>query len=130
MPVVSRNFEHYAGDSTIFLSSTPQRKKTLGVVRGFPPLPPPPTSGEDLRLDGYLEYTHAAKALYTYRHPRLLWDSNPVPTTPQSVSLTTISDGRHGNHVESKCESDILASHKLTQGLGDLEPLASGEGDN
>ncbi|GFW49860.1 hypothetical protein TNCV_1885241 [Trichonephila clavipes] len=29
----------------------------------------PPTSQEDFRLNGYLEYHHAAKALYTYKHP-------------------------------------------------------------
>ncbi|GFX91885.1 hypothetical protein TNCV_3577151 [Trichonephila clavipes] len=49
---------------------------------------------EDLRLDGYLEYPLAAVALYIYKHPCLLRDSKPVPTAPQSASLTTISDGR------------------------------------
>ncbi|GFT98299.1 hypothetical protein TNCV_2903961 [Trichonephila clavipes] len=29
----------------------------------------PPTTREDLRLDGYLEYPHAAKALYIDKHP-------------------------------------------------------------
>ncbi|GFX13052.1 hypothetical protein TNCV_2357081 [Trichonephila clavipes] len=33
---------------------------------------------------------YAAKALYIYKHPCLLRDSNPVPTAPQSLSLTTI----------------------------------------
>ncbi|GFW74491.1 uncharacterized protein TNCV_2413901 [Trichonephila clavipes] len=56
-----------------------------------PPLPP--RSREDLRLDGYLEYPYATKALYIYKHSCLLWDSNPVPTAQQSASLTTIPDG-------------------------------------
>ncbi|GFV77463.1 hypothetical protein TNCV_1069921 [Trichonephila clavipes] len=38
----------------------------------------PPTSREDLRLDGYLEYPHVTQALYIYKHSRLLRDSNPV----------------------------------------------------
>ncbi|PRD23065.1 UNVERIFIED_CONTAM: hypothetical protein NCL1_47415 [Trichonephila clavipes] len=56
-----------------------------------PPLPL--RSREDLRLDGYLEYPYATKALYIYKHSCLLWDSNPVPTAQQSASLTTIPDG-------------------------------------
>ncbi|GFY24378.1 uncharacterized protein TNCV_1014261 [Trichonephila clavipes] len=55
-------------------------------------LPLPPTSREDLRVDDYLEYLHAAKALYIYKHPCLFRDSNPVPTAQQSASLTTIPD--------------------------------------
>ncbi|GFX21084.1 uncharacterized protein TNCV_4366641 [Trichonephila clavipes] len=57
-------------------------------------LPLPSTSLKDLRLDGYLEYPHAAIVLYIYKHPCLLWDSNPVPTAQQSVSQTTIPNGR------------------------------------
>ncbi|GFW75556.1 transposon Ty3-I Gag-Pol polyprotein [Trichonephila clavipes] len=56
-------------------------------------LPLPPTSGEDLRLYGYLEYRHAAKALFIDKHPCLLQDSNPGPTDLQSASLTIIPDG-------------------------------------
>ncbi|GFX37776.1 uncharacterized protein TNCV_3116261 [Trichonephila clavipes] len=75
MPVVNLGFEHHAGDSTILLDSTPiLRENSLGMVRE-PPLPP--TSREDLPLDGYLEYPHATKALYIYKHPCLPWDSNP-----------------------------------------------------
>ncbi|GFU06585.1 uncharacterized protein TNCV_1002251 [Trichonephila clavipes] len=55
-------------------------------------LPFPPTSREDLQLDGYLEYPYAAQELYIYKHPCLLRDSNPVPTAQQSYSLTTIPD--------------------------------------
>ncbi|GFW37521.1 hypothetical protein TNCV_861281 [Trichonephila clavipes] len=57
-------------------------------------LPLPPTSQEDLRLDGYLEYPHATQALYIYKHP-CPPDSIPGPTAQhQSSSLTTILDGR------------------------------------
>ncbi|GFS53993.1 uncharacterized protein TNCV_3762061 [Trichonephila clavipes] len=62
------------------------------MARGLLPLPP--TTREDLWLDGYLEYPHATKALHIYKHPCLLRDSNPVPTAPQSASLTTLSIGR------------------------------------
>ncbi|GFX57814.1 uncharacterized protein TNCV_943741 [Trichonephila clavipes] len=57
-------------------------------------LPLPPTSRKDLRLDDYLKYPHAAKALYIYKHPCLPRDSNPDPTVQQPASLTTIPDGR------------------------------------
>ncbi|GFW58885.1 uncharacterized protein TNCV_4047231 [Trichonephila clavipes] len=49
--------------------------------------PLPPTTREDLRLDGYLD------ALYIYKHSCLLLDSNPVPTARQSASLTNIPVG-------------------------------------
>ncbi|GFW36513.1 uncharacterized protein TNCV_1344741 [Trichonephila clavipes] len=61
-------------------------------------LPFPPTSREDLRLDGDLKYPHAATALYIYKDPCHLRDSNPVPAAQQSVSLTTIPDGRQGDN--------------------------------
>ncbi|GFW72560.1 uncharacterized protein TNCV_3797881 [Trichonephila clavipes] len=51
-----------------------------------------PTSREDLQLDGYLEYSHAAKALYIYKHPCLLRELNPGLTALQLASLTTIPD--------------------------------------
>ncbi|GFW68557.1 hypothetical protein TNCV_529121 [Trichonephila clavipes] len=38
---------------------------------------------------------HTAKALYIYKHPCLLRDSNPVPTATQPELLTTIPVGRH-----------------------------------
>ncbi|GFV04218.1 uncharacterized protein TNCV_918391 [Trichonephila clavipes] len=57
-------------------------------------LPLPPTSREDLGLDGYLKYPHAAKALYVYKHLCLLRDSNLGLTEHQSASLTTIPYGR------------------------------------
>ncbi|GFT55105.1 hypothetical protein TNCV_2325981 [Trichonephila clavipes] len=39
-----------------------------GNQRPSTSLPLPPTSRENLWLDGYLEYPHAAKALYIYKH--------------------------------------------------------------
>ncbi|GFU31714.1 hypothetical protein TNCV_1175961 [Trichonephila clavipes] len=46
-------------------------------------LPLPPTSRED----GLLKYPHVEKALYIFKHPCLLQDSNPGPTAQQSASL-------------------------------------------
>ncbi|GFS95113.1 uncharacterized protein TNCV_2704681 [Trichonephila clavipes] len=85
-PVVSLSFEHHAGDSTILLGSTQiLRENNLEVVRGLQLSSRSTTSREDLLLDGYLECPHATKALYIYKHPCLLWDSNPDPTAQQSV---------------------------------------------
>ncbi|GFW51114.1 hypothetical protein TNCV_3593961 [Trichonephila clavipes] len=56
-------------------------------------LPLPPTSPENFRFED-LEYPYAAKALYFYKHPCLLWDSHRGLMTQQSVSLTTIADRR------------------------------------
>ncbi|GFT19578.1 hypothetical protein TNCV_2534571 [Trichonephila clavipes] len=54
---------------------------SLGKCQGSPTSHPLPlTSREDLRLDGCLEYPHATKAVYIYKHPCLLRDSNPDPT--------------------------------------------------
>ncbi|GFT24271.1 laminin subunit alpha [Trichonephila clavipes] len=48
-----------------------------GSCLGLPTsLPLPPTTREEFRLDGYLEYP--AKALYIYKHPCLLRDSNQI----------------------------------------------------
>ncbi|GFX08600.1 hypothetical protein TNCV_4170991 [Trichonephila clavipes] len=52
-------------------------------------LPLPPSSREDLQLDGYLKYPHAAKARYIYKRPCHFRDSNSGPAVQQSVSLTT-----------------------------------------
>ncbi|GFU40682.1 uncharacterized protein TNCV_3230561 [Trichonephila clavipes] len=75
-----------------FCSILPQfrGRKPWGWPGPPPSLPVLPTPREDLRLDSYLKYSHAAKALYIYKHPCLLRDSNPVPTAPQSASLTTV----------------------------------------
>ncbi|GFT83591.1 uncharacterized protein TNCV_4866461 [Trichonephila clavipes] len=58
-------------------------RKPWGGQRPVTSLSLPPSTREDLWLDGYLEYPHAAKALYIYKHPCLLRDSNPVPTAQQ-----------------------------------------------
>ncbi|GFW85723.1 hypothetical protein TNCV_853721 [Trichonephila clavipes] len=56
--------------------------------------PMPPTLREDLQLDGCLEYLPAAKALYIYKHPCLLRDSNPGLTAQQPASQTSTSHGQ------------------------------------
>ncbi|GFS58943.1 uncharacterized protein TNCV_68701 [Trichonephila clavipes] len=95
MPVVSCNFEHHAGDSTIGLGSKPNLGRTFGGGQRPPTsLPLPPTSREDLQLDGYSEYPNAAKALYMYKHPGFLQDLNPSLRTQQSALLTTMPNGR------------------------------------
>ncbi|GFU65523.1 uncharacterized protein TNCV_634461 [Trichonephila clavipes] len=80
---------------TVRFCSVPPQFRGENPWGGQGPPPLPPTSHEDLRLDGYLEYPHVAKALYIYKHPCLLRDSNPDPTAPQSASLTTITVGQH-----------------------------------
>ncbi|GFT41205.1 hypothetical protein TNCV_3403621 [Trichonephila clavipes] len=50
-------------------------------------LPLPPTSRGDWWHDDYLEYPHAAQALYIYKHPCLLRNSNPDRTAKQSAAL-------------------------------------------
>ncbi|GFW81379.1 death-associated protein kinase dapk-1 [Trichonephila clavipes] len=50
---------------------------------------------QPLRLDGYLDYPYATKALYIHNHPCPLWDLKTGLTAPQSASLTTIPDERH-----------------------------------
>ncbi|GFW54034.1 hypothetical protein TNCV_3828421 [Trichonephila clavipes] len=69
-------------------------ENTLGVVRGLPPLSTSTNLTRGLAARQLFRVPHAAKALYIYKHPCLLRDSNPVPTTSQSASLTTIPDGR------------------------------------
>ncbi|GFT62546.1 hypothetical protein TNCV_4358381 [Trichonephila clavipes] len=49
----------------------------------------PPTSLKDLWLDKYLEYPHAAKALYIYKHPCLRMQSQ----RHHSLSITNHSTG-------------------------------------
>ncbi|GFX25961.1 hypothetical protein TNCV_2303431 [Trichonephila clavipes] len=63
-PDISRSFEHHTGNSTIFLGSTPIFEGERSGGGQSPPtsLPLPTTSRENMRLDGYLEYPHAAKA--------------------------------------------------------------------
>ncbi|GFT64842.1 uncharacterized protein TNCV_2256721 [Trichonephila clavipes] len=94
-PVVSFSFEHHAGDRVTFARFHPNLE---GENPGGGQGPPtslslsPTTTREDLRFEGYLEYSHAARKLYIYKHPCLLRDS--VSTAPQSVSLATMLVGR------------------------------------
>ncbi|GFY16895.1 uncharacterized protein TNCV_3689531 [Trichonephila clavipes] len=96
--VVSLSFGHHAGDSMIWLGSTPSLRENTPGGGQRPPtsLPLLLTSREDLQLDSYLEYPPATKALYTYKNPCLLRDSSSGPTAPQSASLTTIPDHSAG----------------------------------
>ncbi|GFT07930.1 hypothetical protein TNCV_873601 [Trichonephila clavipes] len=66
---------------TIRFSSVPPQFRGRTLLGGSPTsLPLPPTSREDLKLDGYLEYPPAAKALYIYKYPYLPRDLNQGPT--------------------------------------------------
>ncbi|GFX99781.1 hypothetical protein TNCV_258201 [Trichonephila clavipes] len=47
----------------------------------------PPTSREDMLLDGYLEYPHVARALFKHLQTCLHRDSNQSPTVQQSISF-------------------------------------------
>ncbi|GFU93370.1 hypothetical protein TNCV_1861001 [Trichonephila clavipes] len=59
------------------LGSTPIfRENPIGERQGSPTSLLTSTTREDLRLDGYLEYHHAAKALWIYKHACLPRDSN------------------------------------------------------
>ncbi|GFX19519.1 uncharacterized protein TNCV_2074281 [Trichonephila clavipes] len=90
---VTRSFKHHAVDRPIWLVYH-------NLEGGHPDfgegpttfLPVPPTSREDLRLDGYLEYPHAAKALYIYKHSCLLRYSKPGPTAPHKLLQTEDND--------------------------------------
>ncbi|GFU12224.1 hypothetical protein TNCV_4600321 [Trichonephila clavipes] len=57
--VISSITHTYTGGITIWLDSTPSLKKN--TLDQEPPTSPslPPTSREDLRIDGYLKYPHA-----------------------------------------------------------------------
>ncbi|GFV80200.1 hypothetical protein TNCV_1477621 [Trichonephila clavipes] len=62
------SFEHHTGDRTILARFHPnlEGEHSEGVQRPPAFLSYPPTSREDLQLDGHLEYPHAAQALYTF----------------------------------------------------------------
>ncbi|GFV47695.1 hypothetical protein TNCV_1708911 [Trichonephila clavipes] len=70
--------------STVRFGSVPPQFRGR-ILCGWGQGPPtylslPPSSRENLRLDGYLEYPPATKTLYFYKYPCLLRDVNPVPT--------------------------------------------------
>ncbi|GFU13643.1 uncharacterized protein TNCV_938911 [Trichonephila clavipes] len=96
MPVASLSFENHAGEYDFSRFHSNFNGELPGSYQRPPTSPSlSPNSREDLWLDGYLEYQYIAKALYIYKHPFLLWDSNPGPTAPQAESLTTIPDWWH-----------------------------------
>ncbi|GFT29358.1 uncharacterized protein TNCV_757171 [Trichonephila clavipes] len=78
-PVVSRSFENHTGDSTIWIVSTPGSGQSP-----ITSLTLPSTSREDLLLAEYLECLHAPQALFIYKNPYLLRDSNPGPAARAS----------------------------------------------
>ncbi|GFW19633.1 uncharacterized protein TNCV_1605241 [Trichonephila clavipes] len=92
--VVSRSFEHDTSDSTFWLGSTSILERTPKGCLGAFHLSSPSTN-LTRGLDGYLEYSHAAKAPYICKHPCIFWDSNPGPTAQHSASITTKPDGIH-----------------------------------
>ncbi|GFV26458.1 hypothetical protein TNCV_3361121 [Trichonephila clavipes] len=87
MTAVSLSFEQRAGENTLqYRCSVPSNLEGENCGRNqVPPtsLPLPPTPRKELRIDGCLKYLHDAKALYFYKYPCILWDSNQVPTVPQ-----------------------------------------------
>ncbi|GFV22596.1 uncharacterized protein TNCV_2077881 [Trichonephila clavipes] len=95
MPVVSRSLEHHTGDSTIWLVSNPiLREDIWGSSRASHLSTPSTNHTRELAARRLFRVTPAGKALYIYKHPCLLRDLNPVPTAPQSASLSTIPVGR------------------------------------
>ncbi|GFX75284.1 hypothetical protein TNCV_3043061 [Trichonephila clavipes] len=121
-PAHGRSFEHHTSDNTIWLCFTPiLRENTLEAVRVHPPLFPFHQPQERTwQLDGYLEFTPAAKAFYIFKHLCLFRDSNPGPTAQHSTSLTTIQDGRlqRGWFIIVGCTSQLLAV-SLVEDIGE-----------
>ncbi|GFX90999.1 amiloride-sensitive sodium channel subunit beta [Trichonephila clavipes] len=114
-PVVSRSFEYHTDDLT---RSHPNFEGEHPRGGQGPPtsLLLQPTSREGLRLDGYLKYHHAAKALYIYKHQCLLRDSNPGPSSQQSASLISILDGIL-HLIESYIDKQFEMLRQMTQTL-------------
>ncbi|GFU19968.1 hypothetical protein TNCV_2705971 [Trichonephila clavipes] len=107
-PVVCRSFEHHAGYRTIYLDFTSLLRRTpWGVIRGLPPSSPSTNITRGLAARRLFKVPHAAKALYIYKHPCLVRDSNPVPAAPQSASPTTIPVGRQTAVFSSDLELEV-----------------------
>ncbi|GFX60508.1 hypothetical protein TNCV_1182271 [Trichonephila clavipes] len=90
-----RVFEHHTGDNTIWLVSTPNLRDDTCGWSGDSYLSSPFTNltrGPPARR--LFRRPHAGKALYIYKHPYLLRDSNQGPMAQQLRSLTTVPDGR------------------------------------
>ncbi|GFV97531.1 hypothetical protein TNCV_2040391 [Trichonephila clavipes] len=86
-------------EQLLLLSCPSQRESTMrgqGLLTSLPP-----TSRDDMRLDGYFEYPHVAKELHIYKQPCLIRDSNRGHTAQPSALLTAISDGRQSNSLSS-----------------------------
>ncbi|GFY27513.1 hypothetical protein TNCV_2071331 [Trichonephila clavipes] len=94
-PVVSRSFEHHAGDSTIWFRSSPiMRENILKMVRALsPPLPfhqpHERTCGSTTIWSTPKPQWHYTSASQTFKHPCLLRDSKSSPT-----ALTTTLDSQ------------------------------------
>ncbi|GFV67967.1 transposable element Tcb1 transposase [Trichonephila clavipes] len=100
--VVNLSFEYHAGDRTILLGSSPIFREQPGSLPGcsgrtkseVSHLSSPSTKlTKGLEARRLFRVPPVVKALYIYKHPCLLRDSNPGPTAFQLASLTTIPDG-------------------------------------
>ncbi|GFW61763.1 hypothetical protein TNCV_3706981 [Trichonephila clavipes] len=60
-----------------------------------------------MKLDGYLEYSHAEKVLYIYKHTYLLRDSNPGPTAQHSPLQCEVG-GPHSGETRRHYHPDVL----------------------
>ncbi|GFV61759.1 uncharacterized protein TNCV_189161 [Trichonephila clavipes] len=93
------NFDHYAGDNTIWLCSTPILRENIQRWLEASQLSSPSSNlMREFAARGYSEYSHATKALHIYKHPCFLQNLNPCPTIQRSASLTTISFGQQNVH--------------------------------
>ncbi|GFY10345.1 hypothetical protein TNCV_2630221 [Trichonephila clavipes] len=86
-----RSFEHHTGDRTILTHSNPNFEgEHPGNGQGPPDsLPLPPTSREDLRLDGYLKNPHAAKVHLQASMSSLGFERSPNGTAVSVVNHST-----------------------------------------
>ncbi|GFW44065.1 uncharacterized protein TNCV_998301 [Trichonephila clavipes] len=97
------SLDHQKRHRVIWLCSTPILREVGHSGGGSGPLtssPFPPSSREELRLNGCVEYPYVIKALYIYKHPYLFRDSNTGPTAQQSGSLTTISNDTNNKYID------------------------------
>ncbi|GFX65006.1 hypothetical protein TNCV_451441 [Trichonephila clavipes] len=92
------------------------REITLEVVRGLPPFFPFLQPHEMTWFDGNLEYSHVAKALYIYKRPCLLRDSNTAPTARQ-FSFPNHCTGWVARILFLKYESNRYSSLDIFYGL-------------
>ncbi|GFX60875.1 hypothetical protein TNCV_1311681 [Trichonephila clavipes] len=100
MTVVSRSFEHYTGDSTIWLGSTPILREDTWEWSGVSHLSTPSTN-----------HMRALAARRLFRVPpcrkgtiHYIFTVVPVPPASQSASLTTVLVGRQLIAFSAGCE--------------------------